>query len=548
MNRRAKALPLIFNHKISGRAIYIQTTNGKGKRMILNKETVKIRSALRVPKIITEIYVCILITIYPLWFGTNGYMGISEAKYSFFTFLTLAYLFIVVIITAELMMIGNASEIISNLRRISITQYCLIGYVLCCSISALLSEYGPKVWIGASRNEGLKTILLYILPFLLIAHFGKFKKGYLYLLGAVVTINAVIGILQYAGYNPFSLYPQGYTHHDAFTLYANSFMGTLGNIDFLSAFLSLVIPLFFVYFVVIDKSALILIPFGLGTFLLLLTGVSAGIVGIGAGMFIILPLVASSKRRLSKSLLGISIVLVLIAVYMCLRLTYVNSITKIRIECNWLTAILIFTAILSAVSSYFIFKSGKYSQWEVGKTRKVLFLCSAFALLSGVAVIWAFPFSDGTLGEVHKLLHGEIGAEFGSNRIRIWQESLRLIPEHFWFGGGPDTLAERFSFTFTRFNETLGVTIESSIDNAHNDYLNILVNTGVLSLLFYIAAIASLYIRSYRVKGDQKIKIVLATALICFLVQNFFSFSVCIVSPLFWAALAFLEAETIREN
>ena len=110
---------------------------------------------------------------------------------------------------------------------------------------------------------------------------------------------------------------------------------------------------------------------------------------------------------------------------------------------------------------------------------------------AGIGFMWAFPFKSGTLSSIHRLLHGQVNPEDGSARISIWQNVLRLVPERLLFGGGPDTLADRIQFSFQEYNEATGTNIQAFIDTAHNDYLNILVNTGLFSLLAYLAALVS---------------------------------------------------------
>lgn len=85
-------------------------------------------------------------------------------------------------------------------------------------------------------------------------------------------------------------------------------------------------------------------------------------------------------------------------------------------------------------------------------------------------------------------MQGNIKDSFGSSRILIWRKSLELVPERMLLGGGPGTLSLRLDVNFSRFVEETGQTLSSSVDNAHNDYLGILVNTGLLSLAAYLAA------------------------------------------------------------
>lgn len=507
----------------------------------------KDNNAIRYPEIITDLYLCILLIVYPLWVQPGGYTDITEAKYSFFTLSAIIYITAMLLILAELLLIGKSREIIAKFRQFSMTQICILAYVICCIISALLSEYSSKVWLGAGRYEGLKTILLYAALFFLISYFGKFKKWYLYLLGTVVFANTVISVLQYAGYNPLSLFPEGYTYHDAFALYANAFFGTLGNIDILSAFLSLVIPLFYAYYILNHKSEIMLLPFAVGVFLLLLSGVSAGIVGIGIGVFLMIPFVANSKDSFARALTAAGISVLCAAVYKCLHFTYKNRLTEIQFQIGTTSVLLIVFACVVFAVACAIKRSEKQKRWESRRAKKVLIGCVVFSVFAGIAIIWTYPFSGGTLSEVHQLLNGTIDPKLGSGRIRIWQEVIKLIPEHLWFGGGPDTLAERMTFSFQRYDETLGITIEAFIDSAHNDYLNIFVNTGIFSLLFYLAAFICAAVRAVRTSETSKTVLIIMTALSCYLIQIFFSFSICIVSPFFWVYFGLLEA-ALREN
>lgn len=497
---------------------------------------------------ITDVYLCVLLLIYPLWFGLGGYANITEAKYGFFKWSALIYIAVIVLITLELLLIGKAWDTIAGIRRLSVTQICVLAYVLCCCLSAVMSKYGSKVWIGAGRYEGLSTILLYAAIFMLVSCFGKFKKWHLYLLGAAILINTLIGVLQYAGYNPFTLYPQGYTYHDGFKLYSSAFLGTLGNIDLLSAFLSLTIPLFYTYYILHPKSNLLLIPIAAGIFLLLLSGVSAGVVGLGIGVFITIPLVANSKQSFTKALTAAGIAAFCAALYKCLNVTYVNRVTEIHIKFGLFPLVLAVIGVAMLGTAYLLKRYDKVVFWDDKKVRRIFAVSIAIVVILISAAIWVYPFANGTLSSLHQLLHGRADPKLGSSRIQIWQHVIKLVPEHLWFGGGPDTLAERMTFSFQNYNATLGTTVHSYIDTAHNDYLNVLVNTGIFSLLCYLSSLFSAALRTLRDSFNNKTALIIFVALLCYLIQIFFSFSICIISPLFWAIFGLLEATLRVEN
>ena len=124
------------------------------------------------------------------------------------------------------------------------------------------------------------------------------------------------------------------------------------------------------------------------------------------------------------------------------------------------------------------------------RRRKWALICVIAALIAAAAAVYCFGSRMcGFLYEASKLMHGRWDNRFGTGRIYIWRNVIQLVPEHLLLGGGPDTLGLRTDAAFERYDETLGILIHSAIDTAHNEYLNILVNQGLLALLSYLAAL-----------------------------------------------------------
>ena len=124
------------------------------------------------------------------------------------------------------------------------------------------------------------------------------------------------------------------------------------------------------------------------------------------------------------------------------------------------------------------------------RRRKWALICVIAALIAAAAAVYCFGSRMcGFLYEASELMHGRWDNRFGTGRIYIWRNVIQLVPEHLLLGGGPDTLGLRTDAAFERYDETLGILIHSAIDTAHNEYLNILVNQGLLALLSYLAAL-----------------------------------------------------------
>jgi len=94
-------------------------------------------------------------------------------------------------------------------------------------------------------------------------------------------------------------------------------------------------------------------------------------------------------------------------------------------------------------------------------------------------------------------------------------------------GTGPDT----FFYALTDWQATSGQSLIQKFDSPHNEYLAMLSNLGLPALLLYCGLILLAIRRSISSSPE------LAAAVLCYALQAFFSFSVCIVSPLLWVCL-----------
>lgn len=161
-------------------------------------------------------------------------------------------------------------------------------------------------------------------------------------------------------------------------------------------------------------------------------------------------------------------------------------------------------------------------------------------------LVWFIP-GPGGMGELHEILHGRGRLSFGSNRAAVWLYSLRLSGERLLAGGGSATFPARFSSFLADHglvipSEQDGVPLPDYFDNPHNVYLAWLTDHGLPALLCFIVLLLSVLYR--RQEGGLPLLAPCSAAVLCYAVQAFFSFSVCIVSPLFWVllGLAFREA------
>lgn len=159
-------------------------------------------------------------------------------------------------------------------------------------------------------------------------------------------------------------------------------------------------------------------------------------------------------------------------------------------------------------------------------------------LFAGLALIFCCDFGSGTLHELHLLLHGQWEDDFGTGRFFLWRNVLTLIPERPLLGGGPDTLGQRMTVDFQRYDSESHVLYRAAIDTAHNEYLNILVNEGALAFIAYVAALVGFLVLFIKKNRDHDVLAICGSAVFCYAIQAFFGMRMCLTAPFFWLCWA----------
>lgn len=404
---------------------------------------------------LTDKYISLMLLVFPLWTGTEGYAAITRGKFLFFAVLSALYL---ALLLPCALLVGEKP------RRARLPQCFALAFMAAACLSAALSPYGRAVILGASRYDGLLTLLLYGGIFLGVSAFGEWKKYYVYLLAASASICSLVAIPQLLGGNPFGLYPGELTYFDANVRYTGEFLGTIGNTNLLAAFYCLCIPLFIWHALTHRalRDRLVLAAAALCLGVLIASRVASGAVALAAAAVVLMPY-------------------------------YVNYIYKNK--------------------------------------RLTLAVSASMAALCvlALAAVYFYGGNSGTLHELSQLLHGHVEDSYGSSRVGIWRECLRLFGESPVTGGGPDTLVLRTDMTFSRYVEETGSTLSTHVDNAHCEILGYLVNLGALGLIPYLALCAESLRRFFRGCAPAA-----GGALCCYYVQSLFGLGLCIVVPLVW--------------
>ncbi len=141
-----------------------------------------------------------------------------------------------------------------------------------------------------------------------------------------------------------------------------------------------------------------------------------------------------------------------------------------------------------------------------------------------------------------KLLDGY--DRFATNRGYIWSRTIAMLPNVIFRGYGPDTFPVVFPQDDFIAKLNAGMDASTIVDKPHNMYLQIAINTGIISLLALLALWGIYLISSLKLyKGmtydssEKCIGYACFMAVIGYLVAGIFNDQIVSVAPLFWITL-----------
>lgn len=473
---------------------------------------------------ITDIYIYAMLFVFPLFTGFHGYAEVTLSKYIFFVSVTALWL-------VTLFVVAIKDKIKPSINKLSLAEILVLLYLVICCVSAVFSTFKWSVLWGEGRYDGLITTFLCVGIFFGVSQFARPKKAYIHAAALAVSLNCIVAVFQLLGYNPLHLFPGDYNFYDAGTQFSSIFFGTIGNADLFSAYLCLILPLSTVYYISAGKRSFSILPCILLTaFCLFKSGVSGGILALGVTALIAAPFVITNGEKLRRALEIALVILASATIAFIVNITEADNGVTVDFYLSKIASVLLVLATFVTVLRL-IFEKREFRK----KTLQIFFsVCSAVVFASGllIAYYWQGPY--GTVYELSQLLHGNIQDSFGSSRILIWRKTLELVPNHLLLGGGPGTLAFRLDVDFSRFVAEIGKTLSTTVDNAHNEYLGILVNTGLLSLIAYMSAQFISLFKTVKFAKLSEFCGCFACALLCYWVQAFFGLGLFLVSPIMW--------------
>lgn len=476
---------------------------------------------------------------FPLW-QDGSYSHITRAKW--LGMLALSGVTVAAVVAAVI--VGYAAKGAKR-PRWHPAQAVALAYLAWLGLSALFGDLADSVnsrgqmtvWMGAVRYEGLATQGCYVLVFLMMSLFPARPRVVMNAAAVGLMVYGVIVAMQYAGDNPFGLFPAGRD-----VMNTPEFQGPIGNIDMVSCWLCLVMPVMLFSFALNRAGLLCLLAGTAGVLMLLLIEVQSGLIALAAVLAALLLTVLLRPEARCRGCVALGCALAMVSLRLLLGLPWYDGTEYLMFPCEpaaWKFAPLLLTVALVALAVVFARRPGRALP---GGWIAALAAAGVVAALVGVMIL---PVPEGNgLWELREVLHGRAQDGFGSERLGVWRLTLEISRDHLLFGTGPDT----FYYALRRHLAETGQSLWQNFDTPHNMLLAVLSGSGVPALLLYLAlmvAVAAMCLRAFR---RDPWPAALLAGLAAYQLQGLFTFSICLTAPMFWAMLGMAVSQSCRRE
>lgn len=426
--------------------------------------------------------------------------------------------------------------------QISVTDGCVLVYLFLSGISVISGGfYKDALWGYTGWNMGLMSQISFVLLYLFLSRFGKHYRLMLTVLCTAACTVYAIGILHRLLIDPIGFY-DGLTDSQK-----AQFLSTLGQNTWYGSFLAVTLPVGMGVFLYTGKKVW-RIPGGIFMmlgFCTLVTQNSDSAYFALAGTLVVFFMISSREREMMCRFMG-ALTLFFAAGKIMYFLMQIHPNPEFRADymtrlmwTSGVTWVLLVISLLVTVMLYVMGtreKSWSYPVLLMHRLRRLLPVAVTVVILCVVLLIVLQ--TQGVLpGAIARRLENmsyfNWNDGWGNGRGRIWRFSAKMFSEadigHKLFGVGPDCF---HSYVAARYSEEEALLWgEKQLTNAHNEWLNILINGGILSAAAYLGIYVTAIGRLLREHRQNILTVGIASACVSYMCYNFFCYQQVLCTP-----------------
>lgn len=479
------------------------------------------------------VYLMLILAVMP-FYNREGYSHIGSDKAYFFDNIiskTGWILLPAVLVYLALIAVSLRKKFFDEIRqKINLTDLFAGGYGLILVISYLCSEYKENaLWGTTGWYMGFCPQMALVLTYFFVSKCWKPRRWMIYM---TLVSSGVVFLLGYL--NRMRVDPLDMGVDNA------SFISTIGNINWYCGYL---VSVFFAGVILLWqgkdlkrwKQALLMLYVLIGYGSLLTQGSDSGFAALAVVMLTMFVLSANHSTAMLMFwlevllLCGAGMITYTIQAIFPERLNYAEGIGI------WMVSkgIFFYVTIISVLAIVLLYRSIKadaYPQKVFLILSRIVMAVVPVAIVLVITLIVVNTLKPGSLGSLSESPFFTFSLKWGSGRGATWIAGWMCFAEQgFWhklIGVGPDNMS---AYLYAGGSEELRVLVQQSfggliLSNAHNEWLTVLVNTGIFGLVAFGGMFITGIWRFLKETGHNEIVCACGFCLLAYTANNMFSF------------------------
>lgn len=485
-----------------------------------------------------SIYILLILTVLP-FYNTEGYAHIGTDKATFFdkvsAFAGKAMLLPLAayIVTGLILLVKNRGKrkITDRIKgKLRLTDGFALLYGVALLLAYLSSDYKEEaLWGTQGWYMGLIPQLTLVMIYFLVSRLWEPKKWIFYTVLPASAAVFFMGVVNKFNFYPFGIESAG-----------EAYISTIGNINWYCGYsvATVFIGTTLLWWEKELKNwqrVLLMAYTLLGLASLVFQGSDSGLVALAVMVLVMFWISVKDADRMLMFwqemvlLFAGCLVIYLLQLVPSVNAVYLANTTRIMTYGAFPVAMTVVSvAMLLLVLR--MRKTGKYSV-KLFRTMAICGVAGSIAAVIAVPVMAAVnTLHPGSLGSLSDNPLFTFNARWGSSRLSTWKFGLRCFAEqnlwHKLVGAGPDCM---WAFIAGGASQELLQEVEAlfgnaRLTNAHNEWITVLVNTGILGCAGY-AGMVVCGIRDFmRAKGQSALLLACGMTMLAYTVNNIFSF------------------------
>lgn len=498
------------------------------------------------------VFVFALFVLYPLYFQ-DKYSNMGDAKYDFFK--TAYTIFIPVMLLSYvcyLLLKRKVLSIKAICQEMVLTDWFMLAYFVACWISYGLSDYKDTAFWGYEGwFMGVMTQTVFVLLYFFVSRWFLWHWSYWWFIAVPSAIVFLLGILHRFNVDPLGMY-EGLDESIKIL-----FLSTLGQATWYSSYLCIALPIgmaCYWYRRELKWSALWGVFLVIAFASVVTQNSDSAFMALGGSFLVFFWLSFESNEYFIRFW---ELVIVCLASFKVIgALQGIFSERAIKLEglstfCSQsvTTLILLVIAVVVYGGVALADQKGKLHIEKFCKIRNIF-----YALIPAMIVVVIICICLVSTGKITGTFLNNIGyfnfnEQWGNSRGFTWKFTARMFGDYGFvkklFGCGPDAYAgAAYAYDAASLQGFWG---NSILACAHNEWLNCLVDMGILGFVTYLGSFVSAFFVFMKDWKQHPFFVGAAVVVVSYFLHNFFCYQQIICTPIVFAVMG-IGVALLRRN